>query len=328
MWSRTIGCLITLALFLTPLTAAAQPAGPVRRIGWLRQGDPGNPAIRDAFQQGLRDMGYIEGQHYVLEYRSGKGHFEPLPALAAELVGLPVDVLATTGIAATRAAKEATSRIPIVFIGANEPIAHGLITSYARPGGYITGIVWEPMEFQVGKVLELLKEVIPTMTHVAVLVNPDNPGFPIGAKALQAATQTLRVHLHLMEVRDPATELDRAFAALAPQGVDALYIAGDASFLPYRTQIVERVATTQLPAIYAYGSYVEAGGLLSYAADPLAITRRAGVMVGKILGGTKPADIPVEFPMKFVLTINLKTAKVLGLTMPPSLLLLADEVIQ
>src|SRR5215468_9957010 len=148
MWSRTIGCLITLTLFLTPLTAAAQPAGPVRRIGWLRQGDPGNPAIRDAFQQGLRDMGYSEGQHYVLEYRSGKGRFEPLPALAAELVGLPVDVLVTTGIAATRAAQAATSRIPIVFVGVDEPIAQGLITSYARPGGSITGVVWELMELQ------------------------------------------------------------------------------------------------------------------------------------------------------------------------------------
>jgi putative ABC transport system substrate-binding protein len=316
---------LTLCLLLVSVAADAQPAGPVRRIGWLRQGDP-FPGAYDGFRQGLHDMGYVEGQNLVIELRSGKGHFEPLPRLAAELVGLPVEVLATTGIAATLKAKEATSTIPIVFIGIEDPLGHGLITSWAQPGGRFTGIANIGREFQIGKMVELIKEVVPTARRVAVLVNPDNPDYPLGRQAFATAAQAFQIDFPFIEVRDPATELDRAFAALTHERIDALYIAGDASFVPHRARIVELVAATRLPALYAYNLYVEAGGLMSYESDNVALNRRAGVMVGKLLNGTKLADIPAERPAKFRLTLNLKTAQALGITMPPSLLVLADEV--
>jgi putative ABC transport system substrate-binding protein len=275
-------------------------------------------------------MGYIEGQNLVIEYRSGKGALEPLPALAAELVRLPVDVLLTTGIAATLAAKEATSTIPIVFNAVNDPIGMGLITSWAKPGGHITGVAAAGLDFNAGKLVELLKEVVPAATRVAVLVDPDNPVWRIvRPKMLQDALQGSGVHLHFLEVRQPTPEaLERAFATLAQEGVEALYIGGDRSFDPYRTQLVELVAATRLPAIYADAPYVQVGGLMAYNVDWTVMLRRAGIMVGKILGGAKPADIPAEYPTKFRLTINLKTAQALGITIPPSLLLLADEVIQ
>jgi putative ABC transport system substrate-binding protein len=181
----------------------------------------------------------------------------------------------------------------------------------------------------VGKNLELLKEVVPAATRIAVLVNPANPSWQdVGLKALQTASRVLQVELHLMQVRDPAIELERAFAALASAHVDALYVAQDPSFGPHARRIVELVTTSRLPAIYLYRTYVQAGGLMSYEMDPLDIQRRAGVMVGKILRGAKPGDIPAEYPVKYELSINLKTAKALGLTIPPHLLSLADAVMQ
>jgi len=329
MWYRTIGCLVILVLVVMPLAATAQLAKNARRLGWLVQGDH-SPRGFDAVRQGLRDMGYIEGQNLVIEYRSGKGALEPLPAYAAELVRLPVDVLLTTGIAATLAAKEATSTIPIVFNAVNDPIGMGLITSWAKPGGHLTGTAAAGLEFNVGKIVELLKEVVPAATRVALLVDPDNPGWRmIDQKVRQDALQGSGVHLHVLEVRRPTPDtLERAFATLAQEGVEALYIGGDRSFDPHRTRIVELVATARLPAIYADAPYVQEGGLMAYNVDWTVMLRRVGIMVGKILDGAKPADIPAEYPTKFRLTINLKTAQALGITVPPSLLLLADEVIQ
>jgi ABC-type uncharacterized transport system substrate-binding protein len=329
MWYRTFACLIILAMCVMPRAATAPPAPPARRLGWLTQGDR-LPTTVDAVRQGLRDMGYIEGQNLVIEHRSGKGALEPLPALAAELVRLPVDVLLTTGIAATLAAKAGTSTIPLVFYAVNDPIRMGLITSWAKPGGHITGAAAPGLEFNVGKVVELLKEVVPAATRVAILVDPDNPATRVfDHKAIQDTLQRSGVQLHFLEVRQPTPDaLERAFATLAQEGIEALYIGGDRSFDPHRTRIVELVATTRLPAIYAFASYVEAGGLMSYEMDWPVVAQRAGVMVGKILNGTKPGDIPAEYPTKFRLTINRKTAKALGLTLPQSLLLLADEVIQ
>jgi putative tryptophan/tyrosine transport system substrate-binding protein len=328
MWHSTVGCLVTLicALLAVPL-ADAQPAEQVRRIGWLRTNAP-RPDGREAFLQGLRDMGYVEGQNLIIELRHGEGKAALLPTLAAELVRLPVEVLVSASIATTLAAKAATSTIPIVFTNVPDPVDHGLIASWARPGGNITGAANSGKE-AVGKNLELLKEVVPAATRIAVLVNPANPAWQaVGLKALQTAARSLQVELHLMQVRDPAIELERAFAALASEPIDALYVAQDPAFVPHATRIVELVTAGRLPAIYLYRTYVQAGGLMSYEMDPLDIQRRAGVMVGKILRGAKPGDIPAEYPVKYELSINLKTAKALGLTMPPHLLSLADAVMQ
>jgi putative ABC transport system substrate-binding protein len=330
MWYSTLGCLVTLifALFVAPLAAAAQPVEKIRRIGWLRPNRPSSP-VREAFLQGLHDMGYVEGQNLVIELRHGEDKAAPLPALAAELVHLPVEVLVPAGIAATLAAKATTKTIPIVFTNVPDPVDQGLIASWAQPGGNITGAANAGIEFMNGKLLELLKEVVPTATRIAVLVPVDNPTYKtIGYKVLQNAARLVKVDLHLMEVRDPATELERVFAALVHERVDALYVSQDPSLVPHTTRIVELVAESRLPAIYHNRTYVQAGGLMSYEPDPLAIQRRAGIMVGKILQGTTPGTIPAESPIKFELRINLKTAKALGLTIPPPLLVHADEVIQ
>ena len=327
----TRGLLAILALVVTlvavPLASQAQPTAKVWHIGFLGQGDPPLD-IRDALLQGLREMGYIEGQHFVIEYHSGQGKFEPLAALAAELVRLPVDVLVTAGIAATRAAKAATSTTPIVFVYVPDPVDMGLIASWARPGGHLTGVANAGVEFMTGKHMELLKALVPTATRFAMLVNPDNPGYGLGRKAGQAAAQRLHMALYFMEVRDPETELERAFAALTHEQIDGLLVTGDISFTRYQTRIVELAAERRLPAVYLFKAYVRVGGLMAYEPDPLAIYRRVGVMVGQILRGTKPAEIPAEYPMAFELSLNLKTAQALGLTIPPSLLFQADEVIK
>jgi putative ABC transport system substrate-binding protein len=325
---RRVGIIITLALSLlcASRTANAQPAGKVQRIGWLVQGDL-DRASRDALLHSLRAMGYVEGHNLVIEYRSGGGTFARLPTLATDLVRLPVEVLVAQGVAAF-AAKEATSTLPIVFVGVVDPVDRGLIASWPQPGGNITGAAGPSLDFNAGKSLELLKEVVPAATRMAVVVNPDHPLYGASRQKLQATARLLQVGLHFMEVRDPATELARVFAALAHTHIEALCVIGDMSFLPHRARLVELVAASQLPAIYLHRPYVHAGGLMSYEPDPLAMQRRAGIMVGKILQGAKPADIPAEAPMKYELTINLKTAKALGITMPPALLLLADEVIQ
>jgi putative ABC transport system substrate-binding protein len=326
MWYSVVGGLVTLilSLLMAPLASDAQPAGKVWRIGYLIAG---TGRISEAFREGLRELGYVEGQNIAFEYREADSKFDRLPDLVAELVRLPVDVIVTPGLEPTLAAKAATSTIPIVFFGIPDPVDRGLIASWAHPGGNITGAAGASMEFNAMKQLELLKEVVPAATRMAVLVNPDAALYGVAVQNLQAAAQRLRIDLYLMEVRDPATELDRAFAALAHERVDALF-GLVATLMSHRTRIVELVAASRLPATYNVQSFVEAGGLMSYNVDLDALRRRAGIMVGKILGGAKPAGIPAEYPMKFHLAINLATAKALGMTIPPHLLLLADEVIQ
>jgi putative tryptophan/tyrosine transport system substrate-binding protein len=286
----------------------------------------GSGGIPEAFRQGLRELGYIEGQNIAFEPRSADGKLDRLPDLAAELVRLPVDVLVTGGTPPTLAAKAATSTIPIVFAGATDPVGSGLIASWTHPGGNITGAAGVGME-EIGKQLELLKEVVPAATRVAVLLPLDSPLYGTVVQNLQTAAQRSRIDLHLMEIRDPATELERAFAALAREPVDAFF-GLVSTFTPHRTRIVELVAASRLPATYNQRSFVEAGGLMSYTVDSAALGRRVGIMVGKILGGATLADIPAEYPTKFHLALNLKTAKALGMTIPPHLFVLADEVIQ
>ncbi len=320
--------LLTLGLLVAPRAVEAQQPGKVYRIGMLRPGPPTvNPHVLEAFRHGLREQGWVEGQNLLIEYRFGQGLYESLPGLAAELVRLPVEVMVTTSTPAALAAKAATSTIPIVFIAAADPVGSGLIATWGQPGGNITGVGGD-VDVNTGKTFELLKEVVPAATRVAVLGNPNNPFYGAALQKLQAAAQLLRLDLHVMEVRDPASDLERAFAALAHERVDALCMLPEPALEPYRTRIVELVAARRLPAIYGVRSFVEAGGLMYYASDLAAQARSASVMVDKILRGTKPAEIPAEYPMKFTLTLNLKTAKALGLTIPPHILALADEVIR
>jgi putative ABC transport system substrate-binding protein len=325
-----IGLLLTLALSLLIVPCATDAQQPVKLIGILGQGIAPSEAQRQQspFWQKLHELGWDEGKNITVERRFAEGKLDRLPDLAADLVRLRPDVIVTGGTPATLAAKEATKTIPIVFTFAGDPVGSGLIASWGQPGGNITGAASASVELNVEKMLELLKEVVPAATRIAVLVNGDHPLYRPAVHHLQAAARRLRVDLYFMEVRDLATDLERAFAALAHERVDALCGLVDPSFTPYRTRIVELVAARRLPATYNYRSFVEAGGLMSYIEDSATQARSASVMVDKILRGTKPADIPAEFPIKFALTINLKTAKALGITMPPSLLLLADEVIR
>jgi putative ABC transport system substrate-binding protein len=332
MWFRTVSVIVTLG-FLAALRAAdAQPRRTIPVIGVLANADlsaalanPKSPV--SALRHGLRDLGYVEGQNIAFEYRPLGGKPAPLSTFAAELVRLQVDVLVTFGALPTRAAREETTTIPIVFACTFDPVEQGLVRSLAQPGGNITGTTGTTPGL-TGKQVELLKEVAPAATRVAALKDSTHPLYEASTTRLQAVTRSLGLDLHLVAVRDPATELERAFTALVHERVDAIYIEPNPTFPPYHAQIVELVAQSQLPAIYPVRSYVVAGGLMSYEADCPALAQRAGHFVGKILQGAKPADLPVEQPMKYHLAINLKTAQALGITIPPLLLLLADEVIQ
>jgi putative ABC transport system substrate-binding protein len=272
-------------------------------------------------------MGYIEGQTIALEYRPQGGKPAPLSTYAAELVRLQVDVLVTFGAIPTRTAREVTTTIPIVFACTFDPVEQGFVGSLAQPGGNITGTTGTTPGL-TGKQLELLKEVAPAVTRVAALKDSTHPLYAASTARLQAATQSLGLDLHVVAVRDPATELERAFAGLLHARVEAIRIAAGPPFSNYQAQIVALVAQSQLPAVYPFRSYVAAGGLMSYEADCPALAHRAGHFVGKILQGAKPAELPVEQPTKYHLALNLKTAKALGITIPPSLLVWADEVIQ
>jgi putative tryptophan/tyrosine transport system substrate-binding protein len=331
MWLHTTGRLVmlVLGLLMLPLTAEAQQALRVYRIGWLSAGPPPSTptAQMQAFQQGLRDLGYVEGQNLVIEYRYGEGKAERLREVAAELVQLPVDVIVTVGASGTRGAQHATRTIPIVMTGNYDPVGQGFVASLARPGGNITGLSFQGTELP-GKRLELLKETVPQSTRIAVLANPASPGYTPLLHNLTVAAEALKLSLHVVEVHR-AEALDDAFAAMTRAGADALVVFAEPQVItPQRGRIAALAATSRLPAMYDNKTYVEAGGLMSYGAHLPDIYRRAVIYVDKILHGAKPADLPVEQPTKFELVINLKTAKALGMTIPPSLLLLADEVIQ
>jgi putative ABC transport system substrate-binding protein len=321
--------LALLAVFLlaAPLAAEAQAPAKVPRIGFLAPQSPtDNPHLLEAFRQGLRELGYVEGQTIAIEYRFGEGRPERLPALAAELVRLKVDVIVTTGPPAPLAAKQATSTIPIVFAVTADPIAEGLVASLARPGGNITGLASMGPEV-VGKQLELLKEVAPKVSRVAVLQNPSHHGHPAMLRQAEDAARALGLQLHIVQAGSPA-EIDAAFATMRSQRVGGVLVLRDSLFIAQRTQIATLAAKSRLPAVYGLRELAEAGGLIAYGANVPLMYRRAATYVDKILRGAKPTDLPVEQPTRFELIINLKTAKALGLTIPPSLLQRADEVIQ
>jgi putative ABC transport system substrate-binding protein len=323
---RTVGIIITFALSLlwVPLAIQAQRPGKIPRIGVLHAGSAAN-ALDEAFEQGLRDLGYVEGKNIVLEYRFAKGQHERLPVLAAELVSLPVDVLVTGGPSAL-AAKQATTTIPIVFQAFNDPVGEGLVTSLARPGGNVTGLSVMGTDL-AAKRLELLTAVVPGLRRIALLWNPVRPGFALQIQEIHAAAAQGGLHLDVLEVRSPP-EFDRAFLTMVDTGVGAAIVFDDAMFHNERTRITTLAAQRQIPAMYGHRGYVDAGGLLSYGPHFPALFRRAATYVDKILKGTKPADLPVEQPTTFTLVINLKTAQALGLTLPPIVLFRADEVIQ
>jgi putative ABC transport system substrate-binding protein len=316
---------VALSLLAAPLAAEAQPAGKVYRLGFL-QTSPNTPAFNptEAFRQGLRDHGYVEGQNLVIENRVSSA-LKEYPALLADLVSRKVDVIVTYSTPALLAAKNATSTIPIVGISGN-PDRTGLVASLARPGGNLTGLAIFTEELEL-KNLQLLKEIVPRVTRVAVLWNPDNPIWTPTLKRLHEAAPALGVKLQPLAVRESG-DLEAAFAAATREKAGALLVFREASFGAYQQHIVNLAARHRLPAIYGGSSFVKVGGLMSYAANFLDMLRRAAGYVDKILKGAKPADLPIEQPTKFELAINLKTAKALGLTIPPSVLVRADQVIE
>src|SRR5712691_11404084 len=328
MWSRAVGCLMTLTLSLlaAPLIAEAQQPTHVHRIGYLLGTTREQEPYVEGFLEGMRALGYVEGQNLVMEYRYAEGQYERLPALAAELVRLKVDVLLVVSTPAALAAKQATTTIPIVMMGGGDPVGSGLVASLARPGGNVTGLATLDPEV-VGKQLEFLKDVLPTVSRVAILWNPANPAHALMVREADVAAQTLGVQLHRVEARGPEA-FDRAFAAMTSAHAGALLVLGDAMFFEHRRRLIELAATSRLPTMHNVREFVEAGGLICYGVSQPDQWRRAATYVDKILKGAKPADLPVEQPTKFELIINLKTAEALGLTIPPTLLFQADEVIQ
>jgi len=328
---RRIGLavIVTLSLILAPLAAGTQAAA-VARIGLLSLDVSASPHVLEPFLQGLRDLGYIEGRNVVIEYRDAEGNPERLPALAAELVALKVDVIFATGTPHAMAAKQATRTVPIVFLGATDPVADGLVTSLARPGGNVTGLSTSAAPEIVGKRLELLTQAVPGLSRVAILWQRGGQGERTNKDLLteaEVAGRALRVRLQFVEVRGPA-DIDRAFSDMTSAGAGALIVLTSTMFISERTRLVDLAAKHRLPAAYPWREGVDAGGLMSYGPNIADLFRRAATYVDKILRGAKPADLPVEQPTKFELVINLKTAKALGLTIPQSLLLRADQVIQ
>jgi ABC-type uncharacterized transport system substrate-binding protein len=327
MRCSTLGSIITLtlALLCAPLTTA-QPSTKIFRIGYLDL----DPAVRESnfapFRQGLRELGWVEGQNLAFEYRFAGGQHDRLVGLATELVQRKVDVIFTPGsIAAAAAAKQATTTIPIVFVTQADPVIAGLVASLAQPGGNATGLGGS---IPAAKHLELLREVIPEGMRVAVLWNPANPGHSVAVREeLDRAAQELGLQLHHLERRGGA-ELDSAFAAMTSARAEALLVVADRDFSRQLTQIVALTAQARLPAITSYREFATAGGLMAYWRDATPAFRRAAAYVDKIFKGAHPANLPVEQPMKFELVINLKTAQALGITIPPHLLVLADEVIK
>jgi putative ABC transport system substrate-binding protein len=303
--------------------AEAQQPKKIPRIGFLQPGVR-PAAYTDEFRKGLRDLGYIEGQNIVIEHRLAEGPKE-LPALLAELVSLKVDVIVTWTTQAALAAKQATKTIPIVTVS-GDPVRTGLVASLARPGGNLTGFAIFTTELE-GKKLELLKETIPAASRIAVLWNPDNPVWASAWTELQNAAPKLVVKLQSLEARDPGG-FQQAFASASNQRAEALLVVQEGVFDSHRQRIVDLAARNRLPAMYGQRAFVDSGGLMSYAANVPDMLRRSAVYVDKILKGTEPADLPVQQPMKFDFIINLKAAKQLGLTIPPNVLVRADQVIK
>jgi len=315
------------AIFAVPLATEAQQSATVARIGFLAGGSPAESAPSlEQFRLGLRELGYMEGQTIVIEYRWAEGKVERFGDLAAELVGVKVAVIVAPTSPAALAAKGATETIPIVFVTAGDPLGSGLVAGIARPGGNITGLSLVAPEI-VAKQLQLLKEAVPRTSRVAVLSNPASSYSALMVKETGAAARSLGVQLQFVSVR-AADPLDNSLSAVTKERPDALLVLFDPLLFAHRMRIAEFANNHRLPAMTPHKEYAESGGLMAYGPSLPDLYRRAATYVDKILKGAKPADLPVQQPTKFELVINLRTAKALGLTMPQSLLLRADEVIQ
>jgi putative ABC transport system substrate-binding protein len=307
--------------------AQAQQPKKVPRIGYLGAVSPSAVSARtEAFRQGLRELGYVEGKNIVIEWRSSEGKQDRLPSLVAELVRLKVDVIITAGPQSTRAAKEATVTIPIVMAQANDPLGNGFVANLARPGGNITGLSTLAPEIS-GKQLELLKEIVPRLSRVAVFGNSTTPGTAQALREVEVAAGVFGVKLQYLDVRGPK-DIETVFRAAGKGRADAVLVLTSFVFNPYRTEIADLAVKHRLPAIYSTPEFVEDGGLMTYSVSITDLFRRAATYVDKILKGAKPADLPVEQPTKFELVINLKAAKAIGLTIPPNVLARADRVIR
>jgi len=328
MERRSFVALMSGGLLAAPFVAEAQKAGKIYRIAYLGNSSAAlESELVAAFRQGLRDLNYVEGQNMAIEYRWAEGRYDRFPALVAEVVRLKVDVIVTAGTPAILAAKEGTKTIPIVMAAIGDPIAAGVIASLARPGGNVTGSTSMTPDID-GKRLELLKELVPGVSRIAVLWNPTNPNNAARMKQMQAAAKTLRLALEPLVGATDSQELDKGFRAIVAARAEALIMESDRALLVHRERIVDLASRRRLPALYPYREFVQAGGLASYEPSYPVMFRRAATYVDKILKGAKPADLPVEQPTKFEFVINLKAAKALSLTIPPPLLLRADELIQ
>jgi putative tryptophan/tyrosine transport system substrate-binding protein len=324
--TRLAGALFAFALLAAPVAAEAQPAGKVYRIGLLGGGTASGYARHvEAFRAGLRDLGYVEGKSILIEYRWAEGKYDRLPDLTRDLLRLKVDLIVTHGLPGSSAAKQATETVPIVMAIVGDAVAFGLVTNLARPGGNLTGSTFFGPEVHA-KRLELLKEAVPNASRVAILFNADNQAMGPVLSKMAVTARALGVGFLPAEVRGP-NDFDRAFAAMAKERTDALVLGDDGMLLSHVRQLPGLAAKNRLPAI-GPKEYVEAGGLMAYSVDFPKIWRRAAVFVDKILKGANPGDLPIEQATHFELVINLKTAKALGLTIPPSVLARADEVIQ
>jgi putative tryptophan/tyrosine transport system substrate-binding protein len=322
-----LALVLVAALLAAPLAAAAQQVARVYRIGFLIAVSPSLVPTRvEAFRRGAQALGYVEGKNLLIELRSAEGKFDRLPALAAQLVDLNVDVIVTAGPMDTRAAKAATSTIPIVMTWDQDPVGNGFVASLARPGGNITGLATLAPEIS-GKQLELLKEIVPGLSRVAFLGNLTEPGSAQASRELEAAARSLGVQLQHSDVRRPE-DIEIAIRAASRARAHAILVLTSPVTGAFRGRVVTLAIEHRLPAIYYRRDFVEAGGLMSYGVSQEDLDRRAATYVDKILKGARPAELPVEQPTRFELVINLKTAKALGLTIPASMLLRADQVIE
>ena len=335
MRRRPIGLIVILVLGMLVLSlgAEAEQPGKVIRIGLLSPYAPpadaeGRPSpLLDAVRHVLQERGCIEGQHFTFEKRYAAGHYERLPALAAELAQLPVDVMIAFASPAAQAAKGATRTIPIVFVNVSDPIGSGLVAHLAQPGANVTGVALLPTWEMVQKRLQLFREAVPQVSRLAVLWNPANPANATALREVEQAAKALGVHLQALAVRDP-TEVESAFHAITAEQANGLFLHGDPVLDSQNSRIAQFALAHHLPTMSPLRMWVEAGGLMAYGASNAHNFQRAAALVDKILQGTTPADLPVEQPMKFEFIINLKTAKELGLTIPATLLFQADEIIR
>lgn len=319
--------LTAVALLAAAVIAEAQQPKKISRIGFLGAASAAaNSARVEAFRQGLRDLGYVEEKNIAIAYRYAEGKLDRVPALAAELVGLKVDVIVSGGASATGPAKDATTTIPIVMTGDNDPVSSGFVVSLARPGGNITGLSSLTAELS-GKRLELLKETVPKLSRVAIVGTSTARGYAQMLKELELAARALKVQLQYLDVREPK-DIETTFRAASKERADAVLVLGGSVFVLHRKEFVAVAVKNRLPAMYDRAEFVEDGGLVSYATSLTDLSRRAAGYVDKILKGARPADLPVQQPMKFDLILNLKAAEQIGLTIPQRVLLKADRVIK